>query len=831
MLKKVVCLLFLAVFSCSSIWAQNGKAVGEVTVYADDPVYKNLRALSSAPNAFAGDYAAVNNLVLTKDKAIFTLQNGEFYFLKSSEGKTTGAVFLGKGEFYLMPPVEIEKKSLAIFTDKPDIKESFSKLTMFFTDDTFDQIKNSPNAKMAQNGTQSAAAREAYRDKENLLKKTFHYNIASRTLADIYAPQRKGFFTAFIDGEKFGKLLFQLDPIGLPEVYPEQVELSSYGETDGGIWTAFHLADEYKKGTAKSSTDRRVYDIRRHALDTTVNGTRLIVKDEITLQMLKSNVRFLPFDLYGGLRVSAVKDENGGAVTFIQEKKEEDADFGVILPKPLEVGKTIKLTVEYDGNGALEDAGNGNFILLPRSTWYPNNPSANFGDRAAFDLTFRYPKKYVMVGIGSRVGMPTTEGDTNISKWSSEGIEMAVAGFNYGNFKETQIKDSATDLGLEVFANKTLPGGMNSAIQARKLASIEEKVDLREDTLDSATTTNGSDKVLNQAQDATRIFTAFFGKLPYKRIAMTQQPAGNFGQAWGTLVFMPYTAYFDQTQIVEMYGARGGTDNFWKEVAAHEVAHQWFGHTVGWTSYHDQWMSEGFAEFSASLYIQYVRKDINKFIKFWEGQRDLITKATPSSKDRKPFTVGPVTQGYRLNTAKTGSIAQVMIYPKGAFILHMIRMMMYDKKTGDERFQTMMKDFLASHYNEDISTEDFKRAVEKYMTAAIDVDKNAKMDWFFNEYVYGMEMPSYKFTYLVIENGGKPSLTGKITQSGVSDSFVMRVPVYADFGKGWVNLGAATVIGNSSVDLSNIPLAAAPKKVAIAALQDVLAEKIENVKQ
>ena len=29
---------------------------------------------------------------------------------------------------------------------------------------------------------------------------------------------------------------------------------------------------------------------------------------------------------------------------------------------------------------------------------------------------------------------------------------------------------------------------------------------------------------------------------------------------------------------------------------AHEVAHQWWGHVVGWKSYRDQWMSESFAE-------------------------------------------------------------------------------------------------------------------------------------------------------------------------------------------------------------------------------------------
>ena len=44
--------------------------------------------------------------------------------------------------------------------------------------------------------------------------------------------------------------------------------------------------------------------------------------------------------------------------------------------------------------------------------------------------------------------------------------------------------------------------------------------------------------------------------------------------------------------------------NFVDEVTAHEVAHQWWGHVVGWASYRDQWISEGFATFSAGLYLQ-----------------------------------------------------------------------------------------------------------------------------------------------------------------------------------------------------------------------------------
>jgi len=47
----------------------------------------------------------------------------------------------------------------------------------------------------------------------------------------------------------------------------------------------------------------------------------------------------------------------------------------------------------------------------------------------------------------------------------------------------------------------------------------------------------------------------------------------------------------------------------------------------------------------------------------------------------------------------------------------------------------MMQDFLAAHYNRDISTEDFKKAVEAHIIPAMDVDKNGKLDWFFDEWV------------------------------------------------------------------------------------------------
>jgi hypothetical protein len=785
-----------------------------------DPVYQQLRQLGKTNADFGGTFATVSNLVLTRDAATFTLHNGEVYFSSPIEGRVTSAVFVGDGEMALDPPTPVEKHTLSLFIDSERLTEQFTHLVIRFTDKTLDEIKSSPNAKMGTGGPQASKARDLYRGNQQLLRKELHDNGELRALADFYAPQRTGYFEAFIGGGKHSKLIFLLDPLGLPSVSPEEVALLSYGDTDGGFWTAFHLADEYRKGTASSAEDHRLIDITHHEISGVIKGTRITASDVITFRSLAAGTRLIPLDLYRSLRVSRVQDEQGADLNFIQESKDDDADFGIILPQSLEAGKTYKLKVDYDGEGALRDSGGGNFILIPRSTWYPNNAGTQFGDRATFDMTFSYPKNHMFVATGAPVGAETREGDVIQAKWSSGQTELAVAGFNYGRFKKKELLDKESGYNIEVYVNTEVPDELKQIQQ--RIEQIESSAGhgATGTTLGSITTTSMADAAIADAENSLRIYNAYFGKLPYTRIAMTQQPAGFFGQAWPTLVFMPYIAFIDTTQRAQLLGTRGGTDNFWRYVAPHEVSHQWWGHIIGWDSYHDQWMSEGFAEFSASLYVQMTRGN-DKFIDFWEDHRRQIIQSSPATKDKKPYTIGPVTQGYRLSNAKTGAAYQFLVYPKGAFILHMLRMMMFNQGgKGDARFQAMMKDFVQTHFNRDVSTEDFKHIVEKHL--------GGNMDWFFNEWVYGTEMPSYRFDYQLADGG--TTLTGKVTQSGVSDNFKMLVPVYVDFGKGWVRIGAATMTGNSSVDLKGVKLPQAAKGAAVCALDDILALSIQNSK-
>jgi hypothetical protein len=113
----------------------------------------------------------------------------------------------------------------------------------------------------------------------------------------------------------------------------------------------------------------------------------------------------------------------------------------------------------------------------------------------------------------------------------------------------------------------------------------------------------------------------------------------------------------------------------------------------------------------------------------------------------------------------------------------------------------MLRDFVATHRNQPVTTEDFKAIVEKHMLPEMDVNNDRSMSWFFNQYVYGTALPAQKLEQAVSTEGGQTSLSLKLTQSGVSDGFVMLAPIYLELQDGRiVRLGSATLRGNATVE-------------------------------
>ena len=760
-----------------------------------DATYQALRSIGLANESFT-----VNNFVLKRDAGEFTFKSGSFQFTAAVNGKVTGAVFMGEGSFTMTPPLPSERRSLFLLTKEPSgIHEDFGVVVFRFTDGTYDEIKKVAGA------SSSGGAAGEFDSIHKAMRTKIHFNLDARILQDVLSDQPGGLFVAFIKGKKYSsKEIFEIDPRGDPAWGPEEVVFETWDDMNSGEWCAFHLSDEYKTGLATGTQKNAVISIDRQALDTQMESNgKLNGNAKTEIIALQDDVRVVPFDLFPTLRVSSVSNAAGEQLDFIQEKKDDDPQFSVVLPKPLKKGDKYLIRTIYNGKDAVSDEGGGNYYPVAREDWFPNVFPENFGNYATYDMTFRVPKSLTIVATGTPV-KNVMEGKENVTEWKSE-VPQPVAGFSVGSFKKLEAKDPRFT--AEAYANDSPPDEAQSVL---RVASAMGSMD----------TTGMMKKALAEAQIAMDIYSNYFGASPYKRIAMTQQTACNYGQSWPALVYLPICYFYDDTQRHQL-----GVDSrgYWMVVGPHEVAHQWWGHMVGFASYRDQWMCEGFAEESASLFIQSVWPS-QKLLDFWKQEHDLLTE-----KDREGFRaidVGPLTMGYRLNNAKAGeTISRRLIYPKGGYVLHMLREMMFDRQTKDQRFRDMMHDFVAAYTNKPATTEDFKAIVEKHMTPQMDLDGNHKMDWFFNEYVYGTELPTYTFEQSFDD---KLNLKFKLTQSNVSPNFKMSVPIYLELANGnVVRLGSQAIAGDTSAE-QVIPLGAAlkekPKRAMINYFYDVLAQ-------
>ncbi len=802
-LKRMLCLML-------------GHIMLAAVVFGSTPLYRQLRGLK-----LSGSAVSVRNLVLERDVGVFTFKEGTFYLLEPVENQFTGAVFIGEGEFATTPVLDVERRHLKHLTGGPSIREKFSKMVLRFTDHTYKELTASGESREVSTLSKAESYLKKHRklmrkgrqySHANIAASLVNSNIALRLLVDLTWPGHGGYFHSFFNGRKYGDMLFVIDPLGVPPVTPEEVVLACLEEKNLGIWVAEHRREHYNGGIAPD-IDRRLVDMDHYNIDASTTGNHLDVAVTARFTALVDGARVIPFHLYPTLRVGAVTDAIHGHLPYIQENCEEDPDFAIVLPEGLKKGEQYTITFEYRGNDAVIDEGGGNFTLVARSTWYP---VAVFGDRATFRMSLMTPAHLEVVATGQPVSREI-RGDTLISRWKSD-IPLKAAGFNYGQFKKTVVTDKESNVTIESYANINMPD------KIKEFQMMVDRVERQTGqmlplNLGSLDTVQLMDKVQAEAEVGLQIYRNIFGPMPFDRVAITQQPFPNFGQAWPMLVYMPIIAYFSNTHLsqLELIPAL----NFIKYVCAHEIGHQWWGHAVGYKSYRSQWISEAFAQLSASLFAEAVYKNA-KFIAFW---KDLRKQALRKNRKRKcPSKMGSLSLGYRLNTGRTGDVTNTVFYAKGAFVAHMLRMLMWDPRTRDRRFSAMLKDFVKTYYNRNASTEDFKRMVEKHITREMDLDGNGKMDWFFNQWVHGTSIPHYELDYHVKPaEAGKFMLSCTITQSKVDDSFKMRVPIYVLLEKNKLfRLGSAAIMGNGSSPEIKIKLPKKPKRVFLCALEDVL---------
>ena len=792
----------------------NISVAGKSLAFANaDPVYRQLRALG------LGETFRFDNFTLTWDAATFQFQKGTLTFLSPVNGVVTGAIFIGEGHFNLKPVIPLDARELSRRTGGTEVNEDFTEAVFRFTGKA--RLNLLPGLGDRTEPASEAAAvlrnwRERMRQRRDqalgftqyLLQGETIDNVDADVLAAVYNGAHPEFFNAYLRGKKHKDLRFFVRTrVGaLPQLdSPEEVALINYDPEgmDDGVWYLAHLKTEYSSHSASSREDRRLFATQRYKIETVIakNG-HLFSTATITFQALVAGERVLKFGLLPNLRVTRVTDEQGQDLYFIQESRKEDGSFYAILPQAPPLGMEQSINVEYAGDKVLEQAGEGSFYVGARTSWYPN--LNGFGERALYDLTFKVPRRYKVISIGTLKG-ESIEQDLAVSHWITP-IPVAVAGFNYGEYQKLDLPDDITGYKISGYYLSELPDNLR---RSRALQSLAPR--------------SMTKYALEQARAQLQLCSFYFGKSPYDEIYITEQPNFSFGQSWPNLIYLPISAYTDSTQRWMLFGQINAKfTGFVQEVTPHEVSHQWWGHAVGWASYHDQWLSEGFAEFSAGLFLQQAvgpdwRKD---YIEFWERLRQRILEK--NNYGIAPNDAGPLWMGLRLVSPRSESAYQNVTYPKGAYVLQMLRSMMYSPDDQDKAFIGMMHDFVETHREQAATTESFKAIAEKHMTKLMDLGRNGRLGWFFDEWVYGTQVPRYHFEYQVAPaDGGKVKLHMTVTQSEVDEHFAMLVPVFSDFGSGMIRIGQIGIVGNTTRGV-DVLLPSQPKRIALNAYKDIL---------
>jgi hypothetical protein len=406
------------------------------------------------------DGVTVKEFRLERQGSVFYFDEGDFYFYAPVDGRVTGAVFVGKGRFELTVKDAGEQRSLALLTKSGAMTQEFSTLVLRFTDGTADEIKKaSVGAASAQAGKASSAAE----DLAKTYRKDMSDNLELRMLADVVGGDGPGQF--FLASFRMGNLLtgrnllFIVDPEGTAHARPDQVELTSWSDTEQQTWVAYRIpGEEQKSGERTQVTDER--------LDVTIDrGGAMKTSAETTMKVLRDGVRVVPLNLYGALRVTGVFSESGAPLDFVQEDKKLDPEFAAILPAAAKAGDTLRLLTVYGGKDVVRADGNETYYLIPqaRECWYPAG-QGGLGDFASFHMTFHIPKTLQIVATGKQVSLTPESGGMAKAVWETD-APIPVAGFNLGDFK---TKEAKTPQGFDVtaYADVDLPDQFKGLTEA-----------------------------------------------------------------------------------------------------------------------------------------------------------------------------------------------------------------------------------------------------------------------------------------------------------------------------------------------------------------------------
>lgn len=736
------------------------------------------------------------NLVLTAVDFTLKLPQGDVFVAETPEG-VTALVLIGDGTLLFEPAPKEEKGQLRLFAGTDMLETPFTMAFVRINPFEFEQRVGQDI--LAPVPVDPRVVRRAQAIFDEDVAKSFNLDLGdlSREVWSLLPPP--GDFVAEVRTRRFDPLTYARS-----SGEPEDVTLFQRARRRN-IASYASERKRASRGRFYNEDDLVDYDITEYDIDVQYFPERewMEGRTRIKLRVKAHTLGVLTLRFADSLNVSAVTSDELGRLMFLRVRNQNSVLIN--LPSPVARDFPLTLTLNYSGRLVrtsitdesidLESITSGDkflglsdsleqrnsqpddisfipsepkWLLSNRSYWYPQ---AQVTDYASAHIQITVPAEYGVVASGVlEPGSPSAAAPAVL-----EGSVRTLSRVSYTFNSPQPLRylamlvskmnrvDAAT-VALDIVAPAqpavlSVPADTlaQQIIKLQALTVLVPPVGAR-NTVQLAVDANKRQE--SKARETVplgagilRLYASLVGDVPYGAltIAMVEDELPG-GHAPGYFAMInnppPITAHNWRDDPAAFSG-------FPEFFIAHELAHQWFGQAVGWKNYHEQWLSEGFAQYFAAL-----------FAREWRGEdafRDILRQFRRWAMAHSDQ--GPVYLGYRLGHIKNESrVFRALVYNKGASVLHMLR-----RQVGDDAFFRGVRRYYADHRFRKAGTDDLRKAME--------AESGRNLERFFERWIYDSSIPRLRFSSA--QEG--PELVVRFEQAGeIFDVPVLVTVTYTD---------------------------------------------------
>ena len=737
---------------------------------------------------------SVHNLTIAAPDLTFRMTSGSAFVVESENG-ITALVFRGSGDVLFAPADPAEQGQVRLYSRRPAFSSSVDAAFIRINPSEFDGRLTAPV--LVPQRVDPAELQRAEEIFDDLAGRTYNLDLRSLTAERWSLEPGYGSMLVEFRARQYGWLTYARSPNE-----PEDVSFFERGRGRNiSVYTsAVRLAE---RGRFYSEDDDEAFDLEHHVLDVTFDPSRSWISGRASVRVrIKATAsNSITFRLAQSLSVSSVSSPTFGYLLALRVVGQNSVL--VSLPRTVERGTVLTFDLVYSGRlepqgldreaiapgpqttapqnptQALETP-----LLLPeprfmysnRVYWHPQSPVSDY---ATATMRLTVPSEFQIIGSGTPVGSSLGPVDP------TRGGQKLARTFEYTADRPVRYLACVISRFVSVGTNRVdpvAPAATDAPSTAAEGAGTA--VNLEVVSTPRMASTRNNRQLPARLAALTRYFATTIGPAPYPNFTLAaiddNLPGGHspayFAIFHQPLPTTPYSWADDPVSFENLY------PHFF---LAHEVAHQWWGQAIGWKNYHEQWLSEGFAQYFAALYAGSDRGP--------DTLRSILSEMRDSA--TRNLSKGPIYLGYRLGHIENdGRAFRAVVYNKSAVVLHMLRQLI-----GDEAFFAGVRKFYRDWT--------FKKAGTDNLREAFEAGTPLRLSRFFDRWILGTTIPRLRVTSRI--PGGGESATIRIEQIG--ELFDLPVPISVQYVDGRTE--EVVVVVTEAVVERSIPLKGAVRRI------------------